>query len=414
MRAGWRIVKGIYTFIKATLLKPANAIHWSALMYSSTANIRALMADFHIADMTLRYSSFVPRLYNLCKSLGFTPGKIMPSRAFCSDENQGYPIILISKHFGVFPFNHGQVGGIVATDRHAPHAEHGQDMVIIHASHVGYDPERRVFGVYRRIQSEDQHLTASCGKIEAVLRWYQEEYAFARDNILLERQGEEYRVTIDNQLLRENRDEGLFLNLERLATADHASHKWHPVCCRSTAKSLLASPELRHRMEQAGWADGRCEPVGAWLQPEYFRFKRDIQGDLEGRSHLEQNLFDPMAWIVTAPHPLLTAAQVNTQVEFDRTFRTIVREHGYQGKRVLYISGLHIDISPQAGQRFPLTKFVPWAAFVQQPDGNHSTLEQVELFEHLRRQSSENPDQINLEESIHQMELARQVDVATP
>lgn len=113
-------------------------------MYSSTASIRALMADFHIAGMMLRYSSFIPRLYNLCRSLGFKTGKIMPSRAFCSDENQGYPIILITKHFGVFPFNHGQVGGIVATDRHAPHAEHGRDMVIIHASHVGYDPERRV------------------------------------------------------------------------------------------------------------------------------------------------------------------------------------------------------------------------------------------------------------------------------
>ena len=116
----------------------------------------------------------------------------------------------------------------------------------------------------------------------------------------------------------------------------------------------------------------------------------------------------------TAPHPLLTAAQVNTQVEFDRTFRTIVREHGYQGKRVLYISGLHIDISPQPGQRFPLTKFVPWAAFVQQPDGHHYTLEQTELFAQLRAQPIENPDQINLEESIHQMELARQVDVAAP
>ena len=139
---------------------------------------------------------------------------------------------------------------------------------------------------------------------------------------------------------------------------------------------------------------------------------RWYQDELEGRSHLEQNLFDPMAWIVTAPHPLLTAAQVNMQVEFDHTFRTIVWEHGYQGKRVLYISGLHIDISPQAGQRFPLTKFVPWAAFVQQPDGRHYTLEQMKLFEQLREQSSENPDQINLEESIYQMELARQVDVA--
>ena len=107
--------------------------------------------------------------------------------------------------------------------------------------------DSRVFGVYRRIQSEDQHLTASCGKIEAVLRWYQDEYAFARDNILLERQGAEYRITIDNQLLRENRDEGLFLNLGQLV-ADAAGHEWRPVRCRSTAKSLPASPELRRLM----------------------------------------------------------------------------------------------------------------------------------------------------------------------
>ena len=371
------------------------------------------MADFHVAGMMLRYSTFVPQLYNLCKSLGFQPGKIMPSRAFCSDENQGYPIILITKHFGVFPFNHGQVGGIIATDRHAPHAEHGRDMVIIHASHVGYDPERGVFGHYRRIQSEDQHLTASCGKIEAVLRWYQDEYAFARENILLERHRGDYLVTIDNQLLRENREEGLFLNLERMAEPT-AGREFRPARCLSTAKSLNVAPELRQAMENAGWEEGQREALGNRLLPEYFRFKRDIQGDLEGRSHLEQNLFEPMAWIVTSPHPLLTAAQVNTQVEFDRTFRTIVREHGYRGKRVMYISGLHIDISPQAGQRFPLTKFVPWAAFVQQPDGSYGTLEQVDLFARLREQSSENPDQIDLEESIHQMELAQQVHVKAP
>lgn len=382
-------------------------------MYSSTANIRALMADFQVAGMMLRYSTFIPRLYNLCRSLGFESGKIMPSRAFCSDESQGYPIILITKHFGVFPFNHGQVGGIVATDRHAPHAEHGRDMVIIHASHVGYDPESRVFGTYRRLQSEDRHLTANCGKIEAVLRWYQDEYAFARDNIVLERHGEDYLITIDNQLLRENRDEGLFLNLDRLA-APAAGGEFRPVRCLSTAKSLIATPELRRLMEQNDWADGRREPIGGWLLPEFFRFKRDVRGDLEGRSHLEQNLFDPMAWIVTSPHPLLTAAQVNTQVEFDRTFRTIVREHGYQGKRVVYISGLNIDISPQVGQRFPLTKFVPWAAFVQQPDGSHGTLEQIELLALLRGQPSENPDQIDLEASIHQMEQTQEVHVEAP
>ena len=308
-------------------------------MYSSTANIRALMADFQIAGMMLRYSGFIPRLYNLCRSLGFETGKIMPSRAFCSDENQGYPIILITKHFGVFPFNHGQVGGIVATDRHAPHAEHGRDMVIIHASHVGYDPESSFFGVLpppsERGPAPDRQLRqdrSGAALVSGGVRLRPGQH-------MLERHGEDYLVTIDNQLLREKRDEGLFLNLERLATPD-AGGELRPVHCQSTAKSLLAAPELRRQMERTGWTEGRREPIGDRLLPEYFRFKRDIQGDLEGRSHLEQNLLEPMAWIVTAPHPLLTAAQVNTQVEFDRTFRTIVREHGYRGKRVLYVSGL--------------------------------------------------------------------------
>lgn len=118
--------------------------------------------EFRVDDLLLRYSTFVSRLYNFCKSIGMQAGKIMPSRAFCSDENQGYPIILITKHFGSFPFNHGRAGGVIATDRHGPHAEHGRDAVIIQASHVGYDPETRRFGLYRRLQAEHNDETASC------------------------------------------------------------------------------------------------------------------------------------------------------------------------------------------------------------------------------------------------------------
>ncbi len=86
----------------------------------------------------------------------------MPSRAFCSDENQGYPIILITRHFGTFPFNHGHVGGIVAADRHDPHAHHGRDVAIIQASHVVYDPDTEKFGVYRRLQTENHELSSGC------------------------------------------------------------------------------------------------------------------------------------------------------------------------------------------------------------------------------------------------------------
>ena len=75
-------------------------------------------SNFNIKNVAMRYSDFAPRLFNFCLSLGMKPNDIMPSRAFFSDENQGYHIILIAKHFGTFPFNHGRVGGIVANDRH--------------------------------------------------------------------------------------------------------------------------------------------------------------------------------------------------------------------------------------------------------------------------------------------------------
>ncbi len=113
-------------------------------MYCSTTNMKTALGDFHVEGMMMRYSVFMPRLYNLCKSPGFEPGKILPSRAFCSDESRGYPIGLIAKHFETFPLNHGQVGGIVATDRHGPHAPHGKDLVMLEASHVSYDPAGRI------------------------------------------------------------------------------------------------------------------------------------------------------------------------------------------------------------------------------------------------------------------------------
>ncbi len=372
-------------------------------MPTHNPDMKGLLQAYRLDGMMMRFSQFVPRLYNLCKSLGFEAGRILPSRAFCSDENQGYPIILIAKHFGAFPFNHGQVGGIVATDRHGPHAEHGQDLVIIQASHVGYDPVTETFGSYRRLQTEAHEHTETCGKVCGVTGWYQAEFSFAQKNIFLLREGEEWLLRIDNQLLHEERPEGLFLQLPALV-AD-------VVPCRtySTSKAYHASAQLRSRIPAAAWGEGKGVAIGEHLQAEDFYFKRNIVGDVEGRSHLEGNLLKAMPYILTSGAPMLTAAQVNTQIEFDRTFRTIVKEHGYRGKRLLFISGLNIDISPADDQIFPLTKFVPWAAYVQNSDGASVTLEQEELMARLLAQSSENPDQIDLEEAIHVMEQANEV-----
>jgi len=374
------------------------------------ANMVEPVGGSPIQGMMMRYNLFMPRLYNWCKSLGFEAGKIMPSRAFCSDESQGYPIIMIGKHFGAFPFNHGRVGGIVATGRHGPHAGHGQDLVIIQASHVGYDPQSKQFGTYRRLQTTEQTFGPSCGKVHHVLEWYRNEYQFAQQHILLQRREGQNRILIDNQLLREDRDEGLLLHLDKLIEKD-ANDQRVPLKILSTSKVFVAAASLVDRIGETAFANGTPQPIDGQLTSQLFYFRRNIPSTEEGVHHLEHNLIRYMPQIVTDPWPILVAAQLNTQIEFDRTFRTIVKDRAYHGKRVLFIAGLNIDISPQAEQLFPLTKFVPWAAFVQDPDGSYTTYEQQEVVQILEQQSIDNSDQIDLEAAIKQMTEAQEIKV---
>ena len=378
-------------------------------MFSSKTVMQSMVHDFHIDNM-MRYSQFVPRLYNLCLSLGFEAGNIMPSRAFCSDENQGFPIILIAKHFGAFPFNHGRVGGILAADRHGPHAHHGKDLVIIQASHVGYEPETETFGHYCRLQTSDNRKSITCGKIGDVLRWYQDEYQFAQNNIYLDKEGDNRTITIDNQLLDIHRTDGLFLDLDRIIMLEDGKPKL--LRTLSTSRVYLASKEFCESLPGSAWQEGGRINIRNYLEPEMFTFQRRINTDAEEHNHLENNLINAMPWIVTSPTPLLIAAQFNTQSEFDRSYRSIVKEQEYRGKNLLYISCLNIDISPQEGQLFPLTKCIPWAAYVQSSDGSSRTLEQSEITDRLMQQSTENPDQIDLEAAIQQMIDAQEIKIA--
>ena len=375
------------------------------------SNMIEPVAAFPIKNKMMRYNLFVARLYNFCKSLGFEAGRIMPSRAFCSDENQGYPIIMLTKHFGTFPFNHGQVGGIVAVGRHGPHAEHGQDMVIVQASHVGYDPMVNKFGEYRRKQTECFDSTPTCGKVHHVVDWYLEEYSFAKNNIYLYHHEGRNCILIDNQLLRDDRKNGLLLHHHKLVEFTKDGRR-APVQVLSTAKVYYLSEAFEKSLLKAGWKPSdKKTPIGSYLTSDLFYFKREIGTDIEGEHHLERNLVKFMPSIVTSPNPLLTAAQISTQVEFDRTFRSIVKEHSYKGKRLLFISGLNIDISPKEDNLFPITKFVPWAAFIQDRDGSYTTMEQDELLAALLAQSTDNPDQIDLEQVIEKMSTAEEVSI---
>jgi hypothetical protein len=364
------------------------------------------MSAFRVSGMAIRYSQFVPKLYNYCLALGFDRARIMPSRAFCSDESQGYPIILLAQHFGTFPFDHGVVGGRVATDRHGPHAHHGEDLVIVQASHVGYDATTQKFGVYQRKRTNSGDFGANCGKLSAILSWYQAAYDNGGQSVQFGLIDNLPVIYIDNELLDENRSDGLFLRLERLI--DGA--KPLPVKVLSTSKAFPASAIVQEILRDVEWEETK-KPFGRRLAADLFFFKRQPVVGPEGLDQLERAIAPAMHLLVTSANPQLDAARYHTQTEFDRVYRTIQCEPAYVGKNVLFVSGLNIDVSPDPKLLFPLTKFVPWAAYIQLRDGKSFVLEQDALFDALSTQPPENKDEVAFDLAIRTMAQVESIEL---
>ena len=384
-------------------------------------NIIREIAPFTVDGMAMPYPEFVPRLFNLCMTLGFRKGLIMPSRAFCSDENQGLPIILLTKHFGTFPFNHGRVGGIVATDRHGPHAHHGEDAVIVQASHVGYDPETGAYGKCIRPKMEGLYVSDSCGKITHVITHYLEEYQFAQKRIFLHRDDTgKHLITAKNSFIDFDAHpvkNGLVLRLENIAKiSDNGAIT--PVTALSTAHTYEVSEDFRQQIDAKGytWKTGEGEDIGKYLTADLFYFREDFH-ETDESILLERNLIEFMPTIVTSRNPSLRAAKINIQREFARTVESIRRGTEYKDKNLLYVAGLNIDISEFEGHP-ATTYFVPWAAHIQlkggTPDKYLHPIEQERLFALLMEQSSENPEQANLKEEIGRMLTAPRFDIRSP
>ncbi|HSO09149.1 MAG TPA: hypothetical protein VLR45_04120 [Desulfoprunum sp.] len=380
------------------------------------------IGEFKIQGLAIPYPEFVPRLYNLCLSLGFRRGYIMPSRAFCSDENQGFPIILLTKHFGTFPFNHGRVGGIIATDRHGPHAHHGEDSVIVQASHVGYDPKTGIYGTCERPKTEGNCLTPSCGKITHAIAPYLEQYQFAQKRIFLSKDATgRCLITAKDSFIdfaTKPVTDGLVLRLRDVAKISDDG-RIVPVATHSTSHSYEVSDSFRERLDKDGyvWKGGTGETMGELLTSDLFYFREDLH-ETDESILLERNLIEFMPIIVTHKSPAMKAAKVNIQMEFARTVESIRRGTEYNGKNLLYIAGLNVDISTY--ETFPSTTyFVPWAAHIQLKDacpisGGMHPLEQDELFAKLMEQEMTNPDQTDLKEQIIRMIFSPRFDIRTP
>ncbi len=376
------------------------------------------VAQFKIDGLAIPYPEFVPRLYNFCIDLGFRKGFIMPSRAFCSDENQGLPIILLTKHFSTFPFNHGRVGGMLAVDRHGPHSHHGDDLVIVQASHVGYDPDTGEYGTYRRPQVSGDNRCVSCGKLTHVITPYLDRYLFARERTFLSKnENGRCLITVKNSLVdfvSHPVEQGLVLKLSNIVDPD-ADGVIRPVSVASTTQTYEVSKKFIQRLETEGyeWKGGKGENIGNKLTSDLFYFKIDFH-ETDDSILLEKNLVEFMPDIVSARYPSLRAAKTNIQLEFARVVKSIRRGGEYAGRSLLYIAGINIDIAEYKGNP-PTNYFVPWAAHIQLKDGTPDEylhpVEQEELFAKLMAQEPTNDDQADLKENIKRMLKAPRFDI---
>ena len=382
------------------------------------ANVIREVAPFKVDGLAIPYPEFVARLYNLCKELGFRKGLIMPSRAFCSDENQGLPIILLTKHFGTFPFNHGRVGGIVSVDRHGPHSQHGEDLMILQASHVGYDPDTGAYGMYRRPQMTGRCLSDSCGKLIHVITPYLDQYLFARERIFLRRDDNgRCLITVKNSFIdfvSSPVAQGLVLRLNNIVAQDSMG-AIRPFTSASTTQTYEVSEPFKRRLDNLGytWFSGGGQSIGNLLTSDLFYFREDFH-ETDDSILLERNLIEFMPDIVSARFPPLRAAKTNIQLEFARVVESIRRSDDYKGKSLLYIAGLNIDISEN--EELPVMNyFIPWAAHVQLKDGTPAEythpIEQDGLYAKLMAQSPENLDQIDLKENIRRILKTPRLDI---
>ncbi len=388
--------------------------------YVGSSIIRKI-APFRIDGLAIPYAEFVPKLYNFCMHLGFRKELIMPSRAFCSDENQGLPIILLTKHFGTFPFNHGRVGGIVAVDRHGPHASHGEDAVIIQATHVGYEPTTGQYGSYMRPQREGLCISQSCGKLHHVIEPYVDQYEFAKQRIFLHLDvSGQHLITVKNSFLDFTSHpvkNGLVLRLQNIVATDERG-EIRPITAASTSQTYVVSEDFCSRLAKEGykWKTGEGEAIGELLSADLFFFREDFH-ETDESILLERNLIEFMPNVVSSVNPPLRAAKINIQLEFARVAESIRRGKEYKGKNLLYIAGLNLDISEHENSP-ATTYFVPWAAHIQLSDKTPQEythpIEQEALFAKLMAQSAENPAQIDLKENIQRMLESPRFDVRAP
>ncbi len=280
---------------------------------------------------------------NYCK---FDMARTMPVKVECPDESQGLKSLYFVNAFETHPFVGGKLGAELDINAIAPASHHAENLVYVMGSHTGYDHKTKTWGrIYRE---KEGGFSTCCGKLAAVMEPYLKEYEYAKTNIKLFKKDGRAFLEIPHRFLGiQSFDEYSSVKLFLDTSLIKADVKAEDVITTENPHSVIFEihPALLHALE-AGNKDitDNPTPIGDDLTANYFKFFRASSNPFP--DDITRKLHPFMHKIVSSLdyHPMVTVANVQTWIEFNRFVDAIHAIPDVETKGIFGVSGLTVDL----------------------------------------------------------------------
>lgn len=276
----------------------------------------------------------------------FDMSKTMPVKVECPDESLGLKLLYFISTFGTSPFVGGKLGAELDTKAIAPAAHHAENLVYVMGSHVGYDNESKSFGkLYRE---KEGGYSFCCGKLVGIIEHYLQEYEYAKNSIKIFKEDGRVFLKIPNRLLGINSsDETHPAKIVLETSLIKGNSDLEGVMRAEKPRSIIFEihPDILRELEAKKHnITTDFVPVGNALNGNHFKFlwnsPNPFPDDITRRLH---PLMHQIVSSVDYP-PMVTIANVNTWIEFNRFVDAIHAIPDVFSKGVFGISGLTVDL----------------------------------------------------------------------
>ncbi|OEU77261.1 MAG: hypothetical protein BA872_05380 [Desulfobacterales bacterium C00003060] len=276
----------------------------------------------------------------------FDMTKTMPVKVECPDESQGLKILYFIGTFGTSPFVGGKLGAELDTKAIVPASHHAENLVYVMGSHTGYDHKTRTWGkIYRE---KEGGFSPCCGKLAGVIGPYLQEYEYAKNSINLFKEEGRVFLEIPNRLLGIHSSDEPYsakLCLERFLIRGNAESEG--VMTAEDPRSVIFEihPNLQHALEaKKRNITHDPAPIGDDLTGDYFKYLWITTAPFP--DNITRRLHPLMHQIVSSSDfpPMVTVANVQTWIEFNRFVDAIHAIPDVLSKGVFGVSGLTVDL----------------------------------------------------------------------